>query len=335
MTRSDSRAAIFLALGVLLTVTRTHAAGRDEAGARTLFAEGRKLVDDGNYPDACPKFEESLRLDPGTGTSFNLADCLEHIGRTASAWARFLDVAAASKAAGQPEREQIARVRAEKLEPTLSRLVIQVATRTRGLVVERDGVVVGAASWGVAVPVDPGEHRLRATADGRRPWEDTTSVPPGPGTVVLSIPVLENLPPEPHPAPAAKPAPTPAARDAEPTSRISVPVVALAAVSAAGLATTVIFGLQARSENAKALALCPGSSCATAGEKTEHDGLAGDARRDRTVSYVGAGIAGAALVAAVYLWWAPFDGPKAKQPTLQAALRPLLRPPVAGLEVAW
>ena len=51
----------------------------DEAAARVLFGEGRKLAAAGDYAAACPKFEESFRLDPGIGTGFNLADCWEHI----------------------------------------------------------------------------------------------------------------------------------------------------------------------------------------------------------------------------------------------------------------
>src|SRR5688572_17830814 len=62
----------------------------DSATARALFAEGRKLMGEKKYEDACPKFEESLRLDHGMGTQFNLAFCWEQLGRTASAWATFL-----------------------------------------------------------------------------------------------------------------------------------------------------------------------------------------------------------------------------------------------------
>src|SRR5260221_11014313 len=73
------------------TVMSTAHAQNDPVAARTLFDEGRKLLADGKYDAACPKLEESQRLDPGTGTLFNLADCWEQIGRTASAWARFLE----------------------------------------------------------------------------------------------------------------------------------------------------------------------------------------------------------------------------------------------------
>ena len=171
--RRARAAAVLCALAASLAPRASAAASSDEvdeAAARALFAEGRKLAAAGDYPTACPKFEESFRLDPGIGTGFNLADCWEHIGRTASAWGRFLGVAAAAKALGQGEREQVARERAAALEPGLSRLTVLVPSPDAGLVVKRDAVPLGPASWGVAVPVDPGPHVVQATAPGRRPF---------------------------------------------------------------------------------------------------------------------------------------------------------------------
>ena len=112
MTRSDRRATALVRLLLLLVGALLPAALRaaevDEAAARVLFMEGRKLAASGDYPAACTKFEASYQLDPGIGTNFNLADCYEHTGRIASAWARFLDVAAATRVANQPERERVA-----------------------------------------------------------------------------------------------------------------------------------------------------------------------------------------------------------------------------------
>ena len=65
----------------------------DKVAARALFDEGRNLSAAGKYNEACVKLEESQRLDPGTGTMFNLADCYEHVGRTATAWSLYLEVA--------------------------------------------------------------------------------------------------------------------------------------------------------------------------------------------------------------------------------------------------
>jgi len=292
-------------------------------------------VDEGKYVEACPKFEESLKLDPGVGTNFNLADCLERLGRTASAWGRFLDVAAASKAAGQAERERVARLRADKLEPVLARLVVRVTSPVPGLVVERDGVAIGPAAWETPVPVDPGSSAIRATAPGMRPWSQVTTVPEGPTTVSVTVPPLETLPPE-KPLPSSPTvAPLQVTPVVEAPDRWSLPVVALGAVSAAAAATSVVFALETRSENQKAKALCPASVCATDGEKIEHDTLVAEAHRDRTVAYVSAGVAGAALLSAAYLFWQPFRSSKATARQSRLAFRSRAVPGAIELEVRW
>jgi len=98
----------------------------DKAAAQVLFERGKQLASEGDHASACPKFEESQRLDPGVGPMFNLADCYERTGRTASAWSLFLEVAAMMRA--EPDRERIPRQRAANLEPKLSRLSIRVPT---------------------------------------------------------------------------------------------------------------------------------------------------------------------------------------------------------------
>src|SRR3954464_2718599 len=159
MTWRDRRRRVPGALACVLIVVvveasppRAVAADTDEAAARALFAEARRLAAAGDYADACPKFEASFRLNPGIGTNFNLADCMEHTGRIATAWARFLDVAAATRLAGQPEREQVARDRAAALEPHLAHLTVRVAAPAPGLVIARDDVDLPPSSWEMAVP---------------------------------------------------------------------------------------------------------------------------------------------------------------------------------------
>jgi hypothetical protein len=189
--------ALSTALLPTLLVGSTMAQGRsDPAAARALFAEARQLVAEKKYEQACPKFEESQRLDPGIGTLFNLADCWERTGKTASAWARFLDVASSARGAGRADREKVARDRASKLEPKLSKLTILVPNPAATERVSRDGAEIGPAEWGSAVPIDPGEHVIEATAVGKKPWNSTIQVAPN-GTkavVTITIPVLEDQP---------------------------------------------------------------------------------------------------------------------------------------------
>ncbi len=74
------------------------------AAAQVLFEEARQLMSAGHYAEACPKLEESQRIDPGSGTLMNLADCYERTGRIASAWGAFLDAEAGARLVGNTAR---------------------------------------------------------------------------------------------------------------------------------------------------------------------------------------------------------------------------------------
>ncbi|MDB4996135.1 MAG: putative rane protein, partial [Myxococcaceae bacterium] len=115
---------VLLLAGATLLASNAYAG--DPAAAQQLFSDAKKLIAENKWADACPKLEESQRLDPGMGTQFNLANCYEHVGKTASAWAAFIEVAGQAKAAGQAPREKAARDRANVLEPKLSKLTVTV-----------------------------------------------------------------------------------------------------------------------------------------------------------------------------------------------------------------
>lgn len=146
---------------------------QDPAVAQNLVVEARALIASRSYADACPKLEQSVRLVPDLDTHFELADCSERVGKLATAWAQFVAVADQSKAASHGDREKAARRRARALEPRLPKLVIDIADAPAGLEVRRDGVRVDTAALGAAFPVDPGKHRITATAPGRQRWVTT------------------------------------------------------------------------------------------------------------------------------------------------------------------
>lgn len=189
------------ALGALVAVAATSAQAwadtnaADKAAAETLFDEAKRLVKERKYAEACPKFAESLRLDSGIGTMLYLADCFEKNGQSASAWAEFREAAAAANAVGQFDREKKARARAAAIEPKLSRLSIGVAAQAAeiaGLEVKRDGVLLSRPLWGSAVPVDPGEHVIEASAPGRKKWSTkVTLVANAAATSAVEVPALE------------------------------------------------------------------------------------------------------------------------------------------------
>lgn len=199
MTPTARRLVVAVALSSLTAAASASAEPDDQkAAAQVLFESGRSLLDQGHFDEACPKFAESQRLDPGLGTMLWLADCYESAGRLASGWAAF-KVAAAAAAQRKDGREQVARDRAAALEPRLSRLNITVApgATVPGLEVHRDGLLVGSAVWGLPVPVDPGVHTIAATAPGHRAWSTTVDIHDEAELRPVTIPVLETGPSQP------------------------------------------------------------------------------------------------------------------------------------------
>jgi hypothetical protein len=298
-------ATLATSLGAAFLLSGARASAQsDPAAASSLFSEARKLAAQKKYAEACPKFEESQRLDPGIGTQFNLADCWEQIGRTASAWALYQDVAAAAKGSGQPERERVARERAEKLAPKLSRLKLIVRANHPGLEIARDGITLGAAVWNTDVPVDPGAHRIEARAPAHEPWNETVQVAADGATSTVTVPPLKPAPAE---APAAASAPSstllPAsdsAYGAGGSQRMLGFVVG--GVGVAGVLAGGFFGVRALSKNHDAKEICEDrpSACSDA-EQGEHAGLVEDAKSARTLSIVGFAAGGAALGAGLVL----------------------------------
>ena len=163
-----------------------------EKAAQKAFDEGMKLLDAGKVAEACPKLEESQRLDPAMGTQYRLAECWEKLGRTASAYALFRQVVSEAQAAGRDDRAATSATRATALESRLTRILIIVSPSARvpGLVIRRDGVVVEEAQWGKGVAVDPGEHAISAIAPGKRSWEAQQQARSG--TVEITVPWLED-----------------------------------------------------------------------------------------------------------------------------------------------
>jgi hypothetical protein len=319
MLRSTS--ALLASLVLFTGVAR--AQERDPAAAQALFDQARELSRQGKFAEACPKFQESNRLDPGIGTQFNLADCYEQSGRVASAWATFLDVASQARATNQLEREKAATKRAEKLQPRLPRLVVNVpeGSKTPGLEVRRNGMLVGSAQWGTPVAVDPGEIELTASAPGKQTLRQTLRVEEG-KTANYSLPALvagsaagASSAPE-GAAPVAAP---PVAPTAPPQAPPSAPppsehpaaksgngpwIVTLAGVGVVGLGLGTAFGLMAKSkyDESKENGRCDlddANSCSPAGVEMRNDAIT-----KGNIATVGFIVGGAALAGAGVVWLA-------------------------------
>jgi hypothetical protein len=319
------------------------------AQARTLFREARELMNQERYAEACPKFEESLRLDQGIGTQFNLAHCWEKLGRSVSAWALFLDVASAAHEQNQRKREAAARERAAALEAHLPHLRIDVAEPADGIEVLRSGETVGRAAWGTAMPIDPGTYRIEASAPGKEPWSTSIDVPSTGETLSVQVPALADIE---KAEPAASAPPEAPERDALAESpgggaRTAVAWV-LAGVGVAAVGTGGFFALRSKDETDAARALCDGGANGTVcdrdqmqpgfdggeGERSEMFEHRDSAKQAALVTYIGFGVGGAALLGSVLLFVTGSSEPPEAPSEASLHLQPLVGDGQQGLVVS-
>ena len=138
-------------LAILLAGASARAADpREQQLAQALFDEGRQLMEQKRYAEACPKLAESQRLDPGGGTLLNLALCHEKEGKTATAQAEYADALAMSTKDGRKDRQDLARERLAAIEPKIARIsvIVPPGSDVEGLEVKLDGLVLRRAAWG-------------------------------------------------------------------------------------------------------------------------------------------------------------------------------------------
>ncbi len=307
--RSRALVASVVAVGLVsLAPTGASAQEQTEAAATALFDQGRSLMQQGKYAEACPKLAESERLAPSGGTLLNLGECYEHTGQTASAWVAWKDAAARANAAGKTDVEKRALARAAALEPNLSKLAISVdpASDVPGLEVKRDGVRVGHAEFGLPIPVDPGTHVVEATAPSKQPFSGKVDVAAKQASATLTVTLADAPQAAPAPSPAVAPAPAPATPAAPatpeqpPSTWSSQKTVALivGGVGVVGIGVGSVFGLIAKSKNDQALQNCRTSTlCSPTGLS-----LTDDAKSAATVSTIAFAAGGVALAGGIVLW---------------------------------
>jgi tetratricopeptide (TPR) repeat protein len=210
-TRLAGACALLCVLGV---VPRAQAA--EPAVAEALFREGKALLGKGDLAAACPKLEQSERLDPSSGTMVNLALCHEKQGKTATAWAEYLVAARMARTQGKAERAQAAERYASALEPKLSYLTISVSSKAPGMVIRRSGTELDESALGSRLPVDPGNQVLTVSAPGKKSLELKLEIKANGDAQSVVIPRLEDD------ASAAAPAPSGASNTSAPETTAQI-----------------------------------------------------------------------------------------------------------------
>jgi hypothetical protein len=231
------RTTLAAALAAALTALAIDATAANPSTQRAdaLFDEGTRLLEEGKYAEACPKLEESRRLAGGVGVTMYLAECRENTGKRVNAAALFREAEALARAR-QDKRADLARERAEKIEATLPKIVLQPAhADAEGLTIAIDGVAVESIAWGQPLPIDEGHHVVRATAHGMAPEERTFDATAG-ATTTLALAIERRATSSPPPR--------------EDSSRsLQRPIgIALGALGVVGVGLGAGFGVAAKSK---------------------------------------------------------------------------------------
>jgi hypothetical protein len=283
-----------------------------KASAEALFAEGRRLMGEGKLDEACPKFADSQKLDPSSGTLLNLGNCYEKLGKNASAWASYQEAASLASSAGRADHLSVAQKRAAALQPTLAHVTVSVPQPVPGLEIKRDGVPVLKAEWGLSVPMDAGAHMYVAEAPRHKSVTlkivvaKTDEGQPG-AKVTVTIPALEALPADALPVTTGAAGPDRPRDEGWPGQRTAALVVG--GVGLVGLGLGAVFTVMAKSKYDASLESCRPTDptlCTQAGVD-ERDG----ARTFGNVATVGYVAGGALAAAGVVLWFTAPSGSSA------------------------
>ncbi|MDI1477644.1 hypothetical protein [Polyangium sp. y55x31] len=272
-----SAIAVLLSLAVTSSGARVRAQspeGPSIALAEALFQQGRKLLDEQRYAEACTKLAESQRLDPKLGTLLNLAVCHEKEGKIATAWAEYTSAASLARGKGQKDREQFARDHVAELRKQLAYVVLRMEAPPAGLGMKLDDKPIDVAALNVPLPIDPGKHTVTVVAPGKRAWTGEVTVPSQPGEIPVVIPALEDAPPPPAQVapPPPEPLPPPISPTKPPPAEPPLPAPTGPSASAvlmvtgfggggAALLVGAVTGIVTLAKASEILPNCNGSSC--------------------------------------------------------------------------
>ncbi|MET0410133.1 MAG: hypothetical protein ABW217_02500 [Polyangiaceae bacterium] len=328
------RSLALVALLVLAAPAVSAQEGPPPSSAEELFQAARALLKSGDLAAACPKFAESYRLEPATGTLLGVAACHEQQGLLASAWREFTQAAASAREEGRSDRETIALERAEALRPRLSTLIVWVP----GAVLQREGfqiwhnaVPLDESQLNRLLPVDGGLHIIEAQAPGFVPFERRLSMAEAGEHKTFWLPELQPLPPPPAQREQAtnpeSPASAPAQPGLAPSQMLGLGLGALAL--GAAVVSAVHFKVALDKMHASK-PWCDGRECLPQGLDLREDAVAWGNR----ATLFGLG-SGALLTAGIALYYFGKPDPEQSPGALSLAIDPRLRAGSAHLRIGF
>lgn len=281
----------------------------DIAQARQLGMQAQQAYDAGNYAESEKLWSAASRLYPAAPTlTLGLARAQAKAGHVVGAqesynkiireWDGKATASAAFKDALEAAKSEIAAVSAR-----VAYVVINVEGPPSPQVTI-DGQPVNAAALGLKRPVDPGQHVVKATAEGYKPAEQQFTVAEaGNAEARLKLEKAEGAVAAPVPPPSTnEPPKDQVAVEAKPGSNNKTLALVAFGVGGAGILVGAITGLVAVGKHGDLSDQCPDGKC-TSDKQSDIDSY----KTMGTISTIGFIVGGVGVAAGAVLW---FTAPK-------------------------
>jgi hypothetical protein len=162
----------------------------DIAKARQLFEEAEIDENNHRWGDALAKLEQIVLTKETAGVRFHIAVCQDNLGlirKSLESFERARDLALQTNSADVLE---LVRLEIERMRARVPSIRFEIPQGAGSTVVRIDNVVHEGALTGVDIRLDPGEHQVVVTTDGRVRWKRSISLREGQfeSLVVLSEP---------------------------------------------------------------------------------------------------------------------------------------------------
>lgn len=220
--------------------------------ARRLFEEGKAAEDSGDFRAAAEKFRRAASIKDTPGLRFHLGRCEEEQGA-------FVEALVEYERAQELLESGIKAADVEKLLPgarerarsKVALLTLVLPASAEDATVEIDDKPISSSVLGVPMPINPGRHRVTASATGRSSYRYDLELQSGEGKRLdIELPSVSTSTPI-APAPSSSPASSSPRHDtsASGSPLRTIVLVSEAALAAAGLTTGIIFAVQRSAAN--------------------------------------------------------------------------------------
>jgi hypothetical protein len=257
------------------------------------FQSGVAAVGQGDFEHALTCFREALVLLENPAVRYNIASCLDNLGRLPEArneMELYLSQAQVTAARRQQVQQRMAVIGAQVG-------LLELDVTPDGASVTIDGnAVEGVAPFSVPWAVSPGGHQIEVTLEGYQPHDGTVSVGQG-ATRTVDVP-LEPIPPPPPVLPPPPP-PPPTERHRLSPAWFGATLGLAAALAVGGIATGAL-ALQREEEFPEQLSLCQGGdrqACGTGRTIAEEGEALGHAS---TGLFISSGVVAAAAFVLIF-----------------------------------